>query len=216
VDVPRDSSQGIRLVLPFPSLLILEITVLLIRNIHMHTRYAIPSFLSIPEKVSLSTSILLAPPTSPSLSITFFSASSIPLALPPTIARGFGWPRWGLGVVGVNERVGEWLLRVFSRESRTHSHSLCRTLHRPRSRSRAKVEKQASEPQDEEDMTEKETHEEMGTASALGSGSPQEEEIRIRGWAFMDFYENPVESGLVPLLVECNFRGRKVGEEGWQ
>jgi 1-phosphatidylinositol phosphodiesterase len=41
------------------------------------------------------------------------------------------------------------------------------------------------------------------------------DEPRIRGWAYMDFYEDPVESGVVPLLVECNFRGRKLGEEGW-
>ena len=26
------------------------------------------------------------------------------------IARGFGWPQWGLGVEGVNSRVGRWLL----------------------------------------------------------------------------------------------------------
>jgi hypothetical protein len=31
----------------------------------------------------------------------------------------------------------------------------------------------------------------------------------------MDFYESPVEVGVVPLLVECNFEGRKIGEEGW-
>jgi 1-phosphatidylinositol phosphodiesterase len=41
------------------------------------------------------------------------------------------------------------------------------------------------------------------------------DEPRIRGWAYMDFYEDPVESGVVPLLVECNFRGRKLGDEGW-
>ena len=40
-------------------------------------------------------------------------------------------------------------------------------------------------------------------------------EPRIRGWTYMDFYEYPVESDVVSLLVECNFRGRKIGEEGW-
>ncbi|KAI0055946.1 PLC-like phosphodiesterase [Artomyces pyxidatus] len=30
---------------------------------------------------------------------------------------------------------------------------------------------------------------------------------RIRGWTFMDFFDEPVGNGLVPLLVECNFRG---------
>lgn len=36
---------------------------------------------------------------------------------------------------------------------------------------------------------------------------------RIRGWALMDFFEVP--EGLVPLFIECNFRGRRLGEEGW-
>ncbi|KAI0042108.1 PLC-like phosphodiesterase [Auriscalpium vulgare] len=30
----------------------------------------------------------------------------------------------------------------------------------------------------------------------------------LRGWTLMDFFEEPVGSGVVPLLVECNFRGR--------
>jgi len=30
----------------------------------------------------------------------------------------------------------------------------------------------------------------------------------LRAWVLMDFYDEPVESGLVPLLIECNFRGR--------
>jgi 1-phosphatidylinositol phosphodiesterase len=47
------------------------------------------------------------------------------------------------------------------------------------------------------------------------AGKKAVEEPRIRGWAFMDFYEDPVDAGVVPLLVECNFRGRKIGEEGW-
>ena len=38
---------------------------------------------------------------------------------------------------------------------------------------------------------------------------------RIRGWVLMDYYEDPVDAGVIPLLVECNFRGRKAGEEGW-
>ena len=42
------------------------------------------------------------------------------------------------------------------------------------------------------------------------------EEPRIRGWTFLDYYSEPVEAeNLVPLLIECNFRGRKEGEEGW-
>ena len=124
------------------------------------TRYSIPSFLSIPEKTELSTAILLPPahdPPMPSLAITYFSASSFPLAPPPTIARGFGWPKWGLGIEGVNARLGKWLLEQFSQKR---------------------------------------------------------EDARIRGWAFLDFYAEPDD--VVPLLVECNFRGRKPGEEGWE
>lgn len=132
----------------------------------MH-RYNIPSFLSIPEKTDLATQILLPPihdPPMPSLAITFFSASSFPLAAPPTIAKGFGWPKVGLGVEGVNARVGRWLMdRLGS------------------------VEKSVAGPKP----------------------------LRIRGWALMDFYEDP-ENAVVPLLVECNFRGRVRGEEGWQ
>lgn len=48
----------------------------------------------------------------------------------------------------------------------------------------------------------------------LGDGTPESKEPRIRGWALMDFYEDP-EKALVPLLIECNFRGRVKGEEGW-
>ncbi|KAH7927054.1 PLC-like phosphodiesterase [Leucogyrophana mollusca] len=131
--------------------------------------YAIPSFLSIPEKVSLSTNVLLPPRDSPipMLNITFLSASSIPLAFPPTIARGFGWPKWGMGFEGVNDRVGKWLLDTLG----------------------------GDESEDDEKSTE------------CGP--------RVRGWAFMDFYEDPVEQALVPLFVECNFRGRISGEEGW-
>lgn len=123
-------------------------------------RYSIPSFLSIPEKVDLSTRILL--PTSrddsnPTLSISFLSAASFPLGLPPAIARGFGWPKFGFGVEGVNSRVGAWLLRL------------------------------------------------------LG----EQVEPRVRGWVFMDFYRDPEDNAVVPLLIECNFRGRVNGQEGW-
>ncbi|GJE87940.1 PLC-like phosphodiesterase [Phanerochaete sordida] len=80
--------------------------------VRTHDWYNIPSFLSIPEKTQLATEILLPPPIDPplpSLAITFFSASGFPLAFPPTIARGFGWPKVGLGVEGVNARVVRWL-----------------------------------------------------------------------------------------------------------
>lgn len=44
------------------------------------------------------------------LPITYFSAASFPLAVPPVVAKGFGWPGWGLGVEGVNNKLGAWLL----------------------------------------------------------------------------------------------------------
>lgn len=136
---------------------------------HPIPRYNIPSFFSIPEKVTLATQILLPPsnnPPVPTLAISFLSASSFPLALPPTIAQGFGWPKWGLGIEGVNSKVGKWLLDQLGDEAANSS------------------------DQD-------------------GSGGP-----RIRGWTLLDYYADP-EPGLVSLLVECNFRGRKAGEEGW-
>ena len=81
-------------------------------------RYSIPSFLEIPEKVQLATAVLLQPPqlhTTPMLNITYFSAGSFPLALPPTVACGFGWPAWGMGVEGVNSRAVQWLLEQLCR-----------------------------------------------------------------------------------------------------
>lgn len=128
----------------------------------MYHRYSIPSFLAIPEKTTLATQNLVKPavgPTIPTLSISYFSAASFPLALPSTISRGFGWPGAGFGVEGVNRRVGNWLLRTFSCEGKK-----------------------------------------------LGS-KPGEGEPMIRGWTFMDFYEYPEDQGVVPLLIECNFRG---------
>jgi len=142
-------------------------------------RYGIPTFFSIPEKFQLAATNLLLPPDSPQpvLPITYFSAASIPLAFPPTVAKGFGWPKWGLGVEGVNSRLGAWLLNKLG-ESATDDAS---KLHEPDEKQRETV---ANEP-------------------------------RIRGWSFLDYYSEPEGPDLIPLLVECNFRGRKSGEEGW-
>lgn len=115
----------------------------------------------------------------PSLGITFFSAASFPLAVPPTMAQGFGWPKWGLGVEGVNSRIGKWLLDILS--GSTHS----------------------AFDERERDLEKNE----------IDSGANYREP-RIRGWVFMDFYEEP-DDAIVPLLVECNFRGRLPGQEGW-
>jgi 1-phosphatidylinositol phosphodiesterase len=36
----------------------------------------------------------------------------------------------------------------------------------------------------------------------------------LRAWTYMDFYDKPVRSGIVPLLIECNFRGRPTDAHG--
>jgi 1-phosphatidylinositol phosphodiesterase len=33
------------------------------------------------------------------------------------------------------------------------------------------------------------------------------ESTMLRAWTLMDFYDKPVGSGVVPLLIECNFKG---------
>jgi 1-phosphatidylinositol phosphodiesterase len=115
-------------------------------------------------------------PQFPVLSITFLSASS-PLALPPLVARGFGWPSWKIGVEGVNSRVGKWVLGHLSRV---------------------------------EDIAGVKT----GKDSYPDTDDPKAE-MRLRGWCMMDYFTEPVDVGLVSLLVECNYRSRKAGEEGW-
>jgi len=112
--------------------------------------YHIPSFLFIPEKTRLSTHLLLPPPasiTQPVLSITYFSAFSIPFATPTVVSTGFGWPLFGFGFEGVNSRVAHFLLEALKGK------------------------------------------------------------MTLRAWTLMDFYDLPVGTGLVPLLIEHNFRG---------
>jgi len=79
--------------------------------------YRIPSFLSIPEKAASAAAVLVTPdfPAFPVLNISYTSASSIPLALPPTVAKGMGWPPW-FGFEGVNSRFGKWLLNTLSQK----------------------------------------------------------------------------------------------------
>jgi 1-phosphatidylinositol phosphodiesterase len=122
--------------------------------IRKFARYNISSFLSIPEKTQLSIQLLLPPPVNidrPVLSITYFSAASFPLATPPVVSTGFGWPSFGFGVEGVNSRVCHFLLAALK------------------------------------------------------------EDWMLRAWTLMDFYSQPTGSDVVPLLVECNFKGRKSG-----
>lgn len=103
------------------------------------------------------------------LSISFLSASSFPLAFPQTVACGFGWPEWNLGVEGVNSRVAKWILSQYS----------------------------------------------ISDVVKLEKGSFEEAGPRLRGWCLMDFFTKPLDLGLVNLLIECNYRGRTTGEEGW-
>lgn len=129
---------------------------------------------------------LIPVPQRPPLAISFLSAASFPLSLPPVVARGFGWPKLGLGIEGVNSRVGRWLLGI-----------LC-----------GDVSPDLKNP---------------GTALTNGSPdektqgllSPEAHGPRIRGWVLMDYFDEPEKGGIVPLLVECNFHGRRPGEEGW-
>lgn len=30
---------------------------------------------------------------------------------------------------------------------------------------------------------------------------------KVAGWTFVDFFEDPEDRGVIPLLIECNFRG---------
>ncbi|KAI0320307.1 PLC-like phosphodiesterase [Amylostereum chailletii] len=127
--------------------------------------YHIPSFLSIPEKSSLSTELLMpAPPSAFEriLSITYFSASSFPFATPTIVSTGWGWPSWGLGVEGVNSRVSHFLLSALSQTA----------------------------------------------TSAEDREKGARVDMPLRAWTLMDFFLQPVGAGVVPLLVECNFRGK--------
>ncbi|KAF5331154.1 hypothetical protein D9619_006057 [Psilocybe cf. subviscida] len=147
-------------------------------TVRTHDWYGIPSFWSIPEKVKLASDNLLvsAGNVKPILPFSYFSAASFPLALPPVVAKGFGWPNWGLGVEGVNTRLGAWLLDRLGTSSNTESN-----------------------------LSESEKVESSNTIV----------EPRIRGWSMLDYYAEPGAGDIVPLLVECNFRGRQAGEEGW-
>ncbi|CAA7267006.1 unnamed protein product [Cyclocybe aegerita] len=149
-------------------------------RVRTHDWYNIPSFFKIPDKVERASANLIPPADSPGpvLPVTFFSAASFPFALPPTVAKGFGWPKWGLGIEGVNSRLGKWLLDQLGGETQSGTAM---------------------------------TDVEKGKVAALS----EQKEPRIRGWTFLDYYSEPEGGEIIPLLVECNFRGRKEGEEGW-
>ncbi|KAG8831483.1 hypothetical protein FRC17_003102 [Serendipita sp. 399] len=168
--------------------------------------YGIPSFLSIPEKFEVAVEMLYprpAPNGKSDLSITFLSASRVPFALPSTVACGFGWSSLYLGIEGVNSRVGKWLLGQLGGVDGNDV---------------APGEpKQAWTYSDEERGWSQSTLVDLKSASgsSIRIKDSDRKEPRLRGWVLMDFLLDPHELGIVPLLIECNWRGRVHGEEGW-
>jgi 1-phosphatidylinositol phosphodiesterase len=145
------------------------------------------------------------------------------------VAKGFGWPGWKLGFEGVNARVGRWLLEELVPDLKTHSP--IKSADVPDSvengQGELKQGKGANERQKEREkglMWFRPKNSRMDSKSELlaseESGKPEAQAAdllsdsnRLRGWALMDYFVE--ERGLVPLLVEFNYQGRKSGEEGW-
>ncbi|KAF6743502.1 PLC-like phosphodiesterase [Ephemerocybe angulata] len=218
--------------------------------IRTHDWYAIPSFLSIPEKTALSTLVLqpsvpfpltfpLVPSpeggeekegtsgNDPMLNITYLSAAMFPLALPPTVAKGAGWPGFKLGFEGVNARVGRWLLEELAPDLKTFSTIKSASAPKAPENGYGAVKQAPVDDARQKKRREglrwlrpKATRKNCDTPLLEGALSPAalDETVlaaasRIRGWALMDYYSS--EKALVPLLVEFNHRGRRSGEEGW-
>jgi len=154
-------------------------------TVRTHDWYSIPSLLSLPEKAALCIQNLVPPPSNPpTLGITFLSAAGGALALPPFCALGFGWPSWGLGVEGINSRIGKWLL------GRLTSGNVS----------------QVTTEKDRESMDSACSN--VGLLVKHGPYEARDEKVRpVRGWVFIDYFAEP-DGGLVPLLVENNFLGR--------
>lgn len=173
--------------------------------------YDIPSFLSIPEKFAVSVQMLLprpAPEGKSDLAITFLSAARVPVALPSTVACGFGWRFLNLGVEGVNSRTGRWLLQQLS-----GSADGINTIGAAHPFRRIKDTSQLTLVGSRQTIGEKNSDERVKPTS--GRTQIAQTDVRLRGWVMMDFIMNPDDTGIIPLLVECNWRGRVPGEEGW-
>ncbi|KIM30164.1 hypothetical protein M408DRAFT_328255 [Serendipita vermifera MAFF 305830] len=160
--------------------------------------YGIPSFLSIPEKAEAAVKMLdpVEDETGrgrADLAITYLSAARIPFALPSTVACGFGWSY--MGVEGVNSRVGRWLLRrLVGDEDGVGAVT-------------------SAAGSSETTLIGMEKDPKVAGDSILDTReAPQP---RLRGWVLIDFIRDPYDLGIIPLLVECNWRGRVDGEEGW-
>jgi 1-phosphatidylinositol phosphodiesterase len=154
--------------------------------------YNIGTFVNIPEKASLAAQnlIVVNSPPMPILPISFFSASSFPLALPPLVARGSGWPKLGMGVEGVNSRVCRWLIDLLGSD----------------------VESESSDGYSTGDdnvlLSEKSAATQAPVSKQDSSIPVPPPEARIQGWALLDYYASPEAGDLVHLLIEANFSAR--------
>ncbi|OWZ61295.1 hypothetical protein AYX15_06480 [Cryptococcus neoformans] len=77
--------------------------------------YRVKTFLEIPKKFQvivryLEPTLQPSPTYSPPFTLCYTTASYFPLSLPTIIAKGFGWPNWGLGIEGINARMCRVLL----------------------------------------------------------------------------------------------------------
>ena len=110
--------------------------------------------------------------------------------------------------------MGRWLLDVLTGTEEKHTQNVKAKRRRLRwlRKHHEGLESISSEANLSVDVGEK-GMQEFKEVTCLPLGA---EEPRLRGWALMDYFIEPEGGNLVPLLVECNYRGRKVGEEGWQ
>jgi 1-phosphatidylinositol phosphodiesterase len=108
--------------------------------------------------------------------------------MPPAVANGV------VGVEGANSLFGKWLIDQIG------------GIFLPTTASAVEKKPKETYPQ-----------EGLGSSSqTTDNGQGTKQEPRIRGWAFLDFYDSkPSGVDVVPLLIECNFLGRTPGEEGW-
>ena len=224
--------------------------------IRTHDWYAIPSFLSIPEKATLSTLVLdqriffpIELPYNPEevekqkraeenfqvmLNITYMSAAAFPLALPPTVAMGAGWPGFKVGFEGVNSRFGRWLLEelvpdlkaaspikaagapetvengygaVKQKSERPAEVGAAKTSAKGRGQGLRWLRGKHGKDESKADLIA------VQEQSAEEAQLPMSRATRLRGWVLLDYYAS--EAALIPLLVEFNYHGRNSGEEGW-
>ncbi|KEP53255.1 phosphatidylinositol-specific phospholipase C, X domain protein [Rhizoctonia solani 123E] len=153
-------------------------------TVKTHDWYRIPNLLALPEKASLCMQNMVPPISDPPiLGITFLSAAGGALSLPPFCALGVGWPDWGMGVEGINARIGRWLINRLT-----------------------SVGMQDFDSEKEQWSISSESAELLSKGSRTFDtlDDDSEPKLPIRGWVFMDYFAEP-DGALVPLLVENNF-----------